>query len=165
MMPEGGNKGGRGGWEAKEEEGIHRREGAQGRGDAKEMVGGEARETSAWSRVVGCIARTVRSAVRILEYMMDLGDSLVDVLESLARSAASAARAARRNAEKHERYVAAVRRRDMRRLQTSRKRFRPRVTKSGMGRRWQRETPAGGLQQGEPGKGGPPRFFPREGIG
>ena len=165
MMPEGGNKGGTGGREAKEEEGIHRREGAQGRGDAKEMVGGEAWGTSAWSRAVGCIARTARSAVRILGSMMSLGDSLVDVLESLARSAASAARAARRNAEKHEKYVAAVRRREMGRLQTSRKRFRPRATKSGMGRRWQKETPAGGLHQGEPGKGGRPRFFPREGMG
>jgi hypothetical protein len=165
MMPEGGNKGGRGGWEAKEEEGIHRREGAQGRGDAKEMVWGEAWGKNAWSRAVGCIARTVGTAVRILEYMTDLGESLVDVLGSIASSAASAARAARRNAEKQAKYVAAARRRDMRRLQTSRKRFRPRTTRSGGGRRWQQETPKGGLQQGEPGKGGPPRFFPREGIG
>jgi hypothetical protein len=164
MMPEGRNKGGRGGREATEKEGIHKREGVQERGDAKEIEGGGAR-ASAWSRVVGCITRTARSAGRILGYMLDLGESLVSVLESIADAAASAARAARRSAEKHAKYVAAVRRREMRRLQTSRKRFRPRATRSGGGRRWQQETPRGGLQQGEPGKGGPPRFFPREGIG
>ena len=160
MMPDGRNKGGRGSREAKEEEGIHKREGVQERGDAKEIDGGGAR-ASAWSRVVGCITRTARSAARVLESIMDLGESLVSVLESIADVAASAARMARRSAEKQVMLVAAIRRRQ----KTSRKRFRPRATRSGRGRRWQQETPVGGLQQGEPGKGGPPRFFPREGIG
>jgi hypothetical protein len=48
---------------------------------------------------------------------------------------------------------------------TSRRRLRPHDTRSEMGWRWQRETPVGGLQKGEPKKGGRPPFFPREGIG
>ena len=47
---------------------------------------------------------------------------------------------------------------------TSRRRLQPHDTKSGMGRRWQKETPVGGLQQGEPKKGGRPPYFPRTGI-
>jgi hypothetical protein len=162
MMMEGWNKGGRGGREAKGEEGIHR-EGGSGRAsrDAKEIGKGGARQDSAWTRVVGCIVRSMGTVGRVLDYMLDLGESLVSILESLGRVAGKAAKAARRKAEKQRKVVAAL----TRRLQTSRKRFRPRVTKSGMGRRWQKETPAGGLHQGEPGKGGRPRFFPREGIG
>ena len=84
---------------------------------------------------------------------------VIVVVEHLADKMGEWAREAREIAAKQRRRAAT------RRLQTSRRKLQPHDTRSEVGWRWQRETPVGGLQQGEPKKGGRPPFFPREGIG